>query len=39
MNNRDILEEWRDQNFFSPEQLIEEDIPLKEVAEEVGYWG
>lgn len=39
MNNRDILDEWRDQNSFSPEQLIEEDIPLKDVAEEVGDWG
>lgn len=34
-----LLEEWRKENSFSPEELVEEDIPLQEVGKEVGDWG
>jgi hypothetical protein len=35
---RDILDDWRDEERFISQNLLENDIGLKEIAEEVGSW-
>jgi len=33
-----LVNDWQEETYFTVEELIEEDIKLKEVAEEVGDW-